>query len=551
VLDELRVRDLGVIDDVTVTFGPGMTALTGETGAGKTLLVEALTLLLGGRADPGLVRAGAAEALVEARFVGAEVRGAADGRLPLDGPAGDEVLLARSVVAGGRSRAWVDGRMAPVHVLAEAAAARLELHGQHQHRTLVRGAAQRDALDRHGGVDRTRLTGATTRLRRLTTEREALGGSAQERAREADLLRYQIAEIEGAAVDGADEDARLEVEEDRLAAAAALREAASAALEVLAEAPSGSVLDRLAEVSGVLGGRPPLAPLDVRTRAAMADLSDLATELRTVVETWEDDPERLEAVRGRRQLLRELQRKYGDTLAEVEAFATRARSELMAVEGREARSAALDRELAEAVEEVEVAGAEVADSRRAAAPGLAAEIQATLRTLAMPSARFEVVVAGDGPADDVTFLLGANPGEPPAPLARVASGGELARTMLAVRLALTDTPGVLVFDEVDAGIGGAAATAVGAALAALARHSQVLVVTHLPQVAAQADHHLLVRKTEAGGRTRSEVSALDPEDRVVEVSRMLSGSPDSESAHAHARELLAGAATARGGTGSA
>ncbi len=537
-LEELRVRELGVIDDVTVSFGPGMTVLTGETGAGKTLLVEALTLLLGGRADPGLVRSGAGEALVEARFGDPAATGPVD-----EAPEG--LLLARAVVPGGRPRAWVDGRMVPVHVLAEAAAGRLELHGQHQHRALVRPATQRRALDHHGHVDLTELRAATARLGELTAELEALGGDARERARQADLLRYQQDEIDAAAIEDAGEDARLEAEEERLAAAGALREAAAAALEALSEAPADSALDRMAQVSSALAGRAPLAGLDGRVRATMAELSDLAIELRAVVETWEDDPGRLDQVRARRQLLHELQRKYGGTLEEVVAFGARVAGELAEVEARERRSAVLDAEVVAARAALDAARATVAAARRAAAPGLAGQIQATLRTLAMPSARFEVTVAGEGAADEVTFLLGANPGEPPAPLARVASGGELARTMLAVRLALTDDPGVLVFDEVDAGIGGTAAAAVGEALSALGRRSQVLVVTHLAQVAARADHHLVVRKAESGGRTRSEVTGVAGEARVVEVSRMLSGSPDSQSARAHARELLDDASAPR------
>jgi len=529
VLEELRVRDLGVIDDVTVEFGPGMTVLTGETGAGKTLVVEALTLLLGGRADPGLVRSGSDGSLVEARFVA----DASD-----RGTDAAELILARSVVAAGRSKGWVDGRMASAHALAEAAGGRLELHGQHQHRSLVQTATQRQALDHYGNVDLSDLHRMTATLRRLSEERSTLGGDARQRAQQADLLRYQIDEIDGAAIADVDEDGRLEEEEDRLAGAGALREAAGAALEALSDDDGSGVIDGLAMVSQHLAGRPPLAVLDSRVKSAMAELSDLATELRAVVETWEDDPARLDAVRARRQLLHELQRKYGASLDEVLAFRRRVSGELAEVEERDRRSMALDAEVADAERGLAEVQATVAAARRAAAPVLAAEIETTLRTLAMPSARFQVSVDGDGAADEVTFLLGANPGEPMAPLAKVASGGELARTMLAVRLALTDAPEVLVFDEVDAGIGGSAATAVGAALSALAASSQVLVVTHLPQVAAQADHHLLVRKSEADGRTRSEVTVLDPEARVVEVSRMLSGSPDSPSAQAHARELL-------------
>ena len=542
-LVELRVRNLGVIDDITVTLGSGMTALTGETGAGKTLVVEALSLLLGGRADASVVRAGTDEAVVEGRFV------VPAGHRPVDPPDGEpgqgagddgsvEVTLARAVRRGGRSRAWVDGRMATIGTLAEVAGGLIELHGQHQHQALVHTDAQRRTLDAFGQIDLTEWTGARLRLRQLTDESEALGGDARARARDVDLLRYQIGEIEGAGIEDADEDARLEVEEDRLAAAAAHRQAAAEALAAVSGGEGTSAIDRLAEAAGSLDGRPPLGALDARVRGAMADLGDLASELRAVVETWDDDPQRLDEVRDRRQLLHQLLRKYGDTLTEVLAFADDARARLDVAEGEEQRAQVLDAEIMSARAAAAERGAEVAAARRVAAPVLAHRIETTLHELAMPSARFEIAVAGDGPADQVEFRLGANPGEPVQPLASSASGGELARTMLAIRLAISESPGVMVFDEVDAGVGGAAAVAVGAALAGLSVQGQVLVVTHLAQVAAQADHQIEVRKAERSGRTRSEVTTLEGESRVVELSRMLSGRPDSDSARQHARELL-------------
>ena len=301
---------------------------------------------------------------------------------------------------------------------------------------------------------------------------------------------------------------------------------------------TGALLDRLAEAAGSLAGRPPLAALESRLRSTMADLSDLGTDLRTVVETWDDDPERLEGIRTRRQMLHELERKYGTDLEEVLSFAADARERAAAIEFQEQRAAALDEEIAAARAVLGEAEAEVASARREAAPRMAAQIQATLQELAMPSARFAVDVDGDGPADQVCFLLGANAGEPLQPLAKAASGGELARTMLAIRLAITDIQGVMVFDEVDAGVGGAAATSVGTALADLGHHAQVLVVTHLAQVAAQADRQVEVRKSERSGRTRTEVTVLDTDGRIIELSRMLSGSPGSASARRHARELL-------------
>ena len=304
-LIELRVRDLGVIDDVTINLSPGMTALTGETGAGKTLLVEALSLLLGGRGDPSMVRAGAAEAVVEARFVVPERAGST------------EVVLARSVARHGRSRAWVDGRMATLAALSEVAADLIEMHGQHQHRSLVGIGAQRGALDRYGAIDLHDLDDARRAVRRLTDESEALGGDARQRAREIEMIRYQLDEIDRAGIDDVTEDDRLELEEDRLAAAGDHRRAAATALGALAGDADSSALDRMAEASGALADRPPLAHLETRVRSSMADLSDLVTELRSVVETWEDDPERLEEIRSRRQLFHQLERKYGSTLVQV------------------------------------------------------------------------------------------------------------------------------------------------------------------------------------------------------------------------------------------
>jgi DNA repair protein RecN (Recombination protein N) len=520
-LVEIRVRNLGVIDDVTVALEAGMTALTGETGAGKTLLVEALSLLLGGRADSSVVRAGTDEAVVEGRFlvpVGHEPFPSGTAEPPGEGAADDaadgpvEVILSRAVPRNGRSRAWIDGRMATIGTLAEVAGRLIELHGQHQHQSLVHTDAQRRALDTFGRVDLDAWTAARLRLRVLNEESATLGGDARARAREVDLLRYQIGEIEGAGIEDGDETGRLESEEDRLAEAAGHRQAAAAALSAVSGAEGTSALDRLAEAAGELDGRVPLAGLETRVRTGMAELSDLATELRTVVETWEDDPERLDDIRARRRLA--------------------------AAESEEQRAQALDAEIAAARADLDDASRKVAEARRAAAPLLAARIRASLHRLAMPSARFEIAVEGEGPADQVAFLLGANPGEPLAPLASAASGGELARTMLAIRLAITDAPGVMVFDEVDAGVGGEAAIAVGSALAGLGAHGQVLVVTHLAQVAAQADHQVEVRKDERSGRTRSEVTALEGEHRVVELSRMLSGHPDSASARQHARELL-------------
>ena len=527
-LIELHVRDLGVIESVALDLGPGMTALTGETGAGKTLLVDALELLAGGRADASLVRPGASEALVEGRF-------------SVDD---EEVILARAVPAQGRSRAWIDGRMAPVSALAEAGGRLLELHGQHSQQTLLDAPAQRRALDSFAGTDLGPLNAARAVRRSLHAQLEALGGDHRARARQADLLRYQLSEIDAAALDDPDEDATLADEEERLAEAAAHRDAAATALAALDSAEGGGsvVIDLLGTARAAVEGRGPLSALAQRLASLQADASDTATELRRVVETWEDDPARLEEVRARRQLLRELSRKYGDDVAGILAFADESRRTLLDLDAAEETAGLLRAQIEEADAEVSGAEATVGSARRGAAPELARAVGERLRTLAMPHARVDVIVGEPDPGDDVTFLLGANPGEAVLPLSKVASGGELARAMLALRLVLTDAPPTMVFDEVDAGVGGEAAEAVGRALAEVGQHHQVLVVTHLAQVAACARQQLGVRKEVSGGRTVAQAAVLHDDDRVVELARMLSGRPGSATAKRHAEELLAPAA---------
>ena len=533
-LAELHVRDLGVIADLQLVLEPGMTALTGETGAGKTLVVEAIELLMGGRADAVLVRPGAEEARVEGRFVAGE----------------SETVLARAVPGNGRSRAYIDGRLATATELAELGKGLVDLHGQHAHQSLLSPRAQRTALDRFAGVDLAPLNRARDRIKAVDDALTALGGDARARARELDLLRFQLAELEAARLDDPDEDAALEAEEDLLADAAAHRDAAGAAHELLSG--EGQAADRLGEATAALAGRAPFAAPEERLRAMAAELADVAAEVRTTGEGIADDPERLEAVRARRRLLRELCRKYGETLAEVVAYREEAADRLAELESHEQRALELEGQRDTARAEVARAAAEVGTARRRAAPALAAAVAEILRQLAMPRAELAVEV-GDDPGDDVSFRLSANPGEPPLPLAKVASGGELARTMLALRLALLssggtghDDPSALVFDEVDAGIGGEAALSVGRALAALGHDHQVLVVTHLPQVAAFADAQVAVTKSERGGRTLAAARVLDDGDRVVELSRMLAGRPDSDAARGHAEELLASAAEERG-----
>jgi DNA repair protein RecN (Recombination protein N) len=518
-LTELVVRELGVIAEARVLLGPGLTALTGETGAGKTLLVEAIDLLVGGRADATLVRTGAVEAVVEGRFVTGD----------------EEIVLARVVPADGRSRAYVNGRLATAGELADYGRALVDLHGQHTHQSLLAAPTQRAALDRFGDVDLAPLTDARRRRRELEQQLAGLGGDSRARARELDLVRFQVDELRAAAVVDAQEDERLAADEDLLADAQAHREAAAGALDALGD---DGARDGLARALGLLAGRRPFEDLHQRLTALAIELDDVSAGLRDALERVDDDPERLAEVRGRRQLLHDLRRKYGDTLTDVIAYAAEAEARLGDLERHDDRVAELEQARSEAERAIARAEARVGEGRRTAAPTLARQVQSHLAELAMPKARVAVDVAGGAEGDEVTFLLGANPGDPPLPLAKIASGGELARTMLALRLVLTEAPDTLVFDEVDAGIGGEAALAVGRSLARLGHRHQVLVVTHLAQVAAFADRQITVDKRVARGRTSATAHELTGDDRVTELARMLSGLSTSASARRHALELL-------------
>jgi DNA repair protein RecN (Recombination protein N) len=524
-LTELAVRDLGVIAELTLVLGRGMTALTGETGAGKTLLVEAIDLLCGGRADATRVRSGAEEASVEARFVVGD----------------DEIVVRRVVPRQGRSRAYIDGRLATVSSLVELASRLVDLHGQHDHQSLLSSAAQRGALDRFAGVELGELVDARQRRRAIDERLEALGGDQRGRARELDLLRFQLEEIDSARPEP-DEDEALAAEESLLADATAHREAASGAVDALTG--DGGASEQVARALALVDERAPFAAIRDRLAAVQAEVDEAARDLREAGEVIDEDPERLDAIRERRQLLRDLIRKYGDTVDDVLAFADEVRARIDEIANHDERAHALEQERADVDAEIRRLERAVGKQRRAAGTPLATAVQAHLADLALPHARLDVEV-GDDPGDDVTFLLAANPGTTPLPLAKVASGGELARVMLALRLVLTAGPPTLVFDEVDAGIGGATALAVGRSLAALTDEHQVLVVTHLPQVAAYADAQVAVTKEVDGERTVTVATPLDADARIVELSRMLSGTPDSETAHEHAQELLAAASAER------
>ncbi|MBZ3902751.1 MULTISPECIES: DNA repair protein RecN [Streptomyces] len=572
VLEEMRIRSLGVIDDAVVELSPGFTAVTGETGAGKTMVVTSLGLLLGGRADPALVRIGAKNAVVEGRIAVPEgasaIVRAEEAGAELDDGA---LLISRTVSAEGRSRAHLGGRSVPVGVLAELADELVAVHGQTDQQGLLKLSRQRAALDRYAGdavaVPLTKYGEAYRRLRAVAGELDEIVTRARERAQEADMLRYGLDEIAGVEP-RAGEDVELAEEAERLGHAEALASAATAAHAALAgnpEDPEG--VDAATLVAGahraleaVRSHDPALAALAERIGEIGILLGDVAGELAGYADDLDADPLRLTAVEERRAALTALTRKYGQDITSVLAWAEQGAQRLTELDGDDERIDELTAERDALRAELGGLAQALTDARVEAAERFASAVTAELASLAMPHARvsFEIrqsddpegvevggrtVAYGPSGADEVELLLAPHPGAPPRPIAKGASGGELSRVMLAVEVVFagTDPVPTYLFDEVDAGVGGKAAVEIGRRLAKLARSAQVVVVTHLPQVAAFADRQLLVEKTNDGSVTRSGVKVLEGEDRVRELSRMLAGQEDSETARAHAEELLAAA----------
>jgi DNA repair protein RecN (Recombination protein N) len=529
-LVELVVRDLGVIAEARLVLGTGMTVLTGETGAGKTMLVEALHLLAGSRPDPQRVRAGAEAAVVEGLFVLGDT----------------EWVLRRVVPASGRSRSYLNGELCTSETLADVASGLLEVHGQHAQQALLLPRQQRAALDRFGAIDTAQLDGARRRRRELEVELAGLGGDERARQREVELLHHQIREIDSAGLRKG-EDLELQAEEDVLAGALEHRSAGESAVARLSG--EGAVLDQLAVALDEVEERPPFAEVAGRMAGVLAELVDAASALRDRCESVEPDEERLAAIQDRRRLLGELRRKYGEDAGEVLAFAEEARERLAELVSMDERRAEVVEHLCTTEDEIGRRAREVGDRRRAAAADLGPRLDALLSTLALGGARVEVSVEDSddlpGAGSEVELRFSAAPASRVLALSKVASGGELSRVMLALRLVLSGGPPTMVFDEVDAGVGGAAAQAVGGALAELAERHQVLVVTHLPQVAAHAGTQYVVAKRSESGAAITSVERLDGAGRVVELSRMLSGSPDSSTARRHAEELLAAASDGR------
>jgi DNA repair protein RecN (Recombination protein N) len=550
----LRINNIALIPELEVEFGPGLTLLTGETGAGKSILIDALGLLLGDRASPELIRTGEDRAAVEAVFEVPDAAALLEERgLPADG---DEVVIRRELQSTGKGRATVNGALVPVSLLRDLAPRLTVIHGQHEPQGLLDSSTHLDLLDHFAGADDGRPLAEFFRdLRAAEAALERLRGDRREAERRREMLEFQASEIERAGLVAGEEDA-LRVEKARQANAGRLAALSGEAYgllyddEAAALSRLGQVFRRVEELAAI---DPSFQPFLEARAGTLAPLEDLALRLRDYHEQLEVSPGRLDEIEGRLAALDRLKKKYGATVEEVLVFGERCRRELDALGSPEEQEKALvARHERLAATYLERARA-LSKRRRAAAADLRRRVQAELAQLAMEKTRFEVAFTppdAEAAADPSSwtergleraeFLLSPNPGEDLRPLARIASGGELSRIMLGLKSVVrSDAPGLtLVFDEVDAGIGGRVAEVVGRKLRAVGGRQQVLCVTHLPQIAALADHHLAVRKEVQKGRTVTTVEALAEDARVEEIARMLGGETITTTARQHAREML-------------
>ncbi len=567
---ELAIRNFAIIDRLSLALGPGFNVLTGETGAGKSILIDAVGGLLGGRLGAEFVRAGATSAHIQGVFAVPEPAAAAVQALleeyGLESEDG-ELILTREIQAAGRTTARVNGRAVPVSVLQAIGERLIDLHGQSQHLSLLRVASHLDILDEFADlrVERAAFAAGVAELRAVQREIASLLADERELARRIDLLQFQVEEIERARLQPG-EDVELARERTRLANAERLSAAAAGAYLLLYEGADEqpAAIDLLGRALDQLGELARLDPVAEETRAALESalysVEDVARSVRRLRDGVEHNPERLAEVEERLELIRTLQRKYGSSIEEVIAFGRRAAEELDAIQHSEERLEALrTREAAQRRRLGELA-ADLSARRQAAGTGLAETITAELGDLNMRRARLEIAfrreVAPDGlPVGDdtfafdatgidrVEFLVSPNPGEPVKPLSKIGSGGELARVMLAIKgiLSRADATPTLIFDEVDTGIGGRTGQIVGEKLWRLSLAHQVVCVTHLPQVACFADRHLRVGKEEQAGRTVTTVRELDEAERTEELAAMLAGEAAVERARETAREMLAAA----------
>ncbi|HNZ18637.1 MAG TPA: DNA repair protein RecN [Candidatus Hydrogenedentes bacterium] len=550
-LESLHIQNYALIDDIELEFGPGFNVLTGETGAGKSIIVGALNLVLGARASAEGVRDGADRARVDAVFrIGAPARDLAAALQESDIALEDGVLiLSRVVTPDGRSRAYAGGVPVPLAVLAAIGDELVDLHGQHEHQSLLKPARQLDLLDGFAGAQQAAgaVAAAVSALRDVERDLAALEVDDRERARRVEFLQHEVREIETAGLHPGEEEESRE-RRDLLTNAERIFELSSRAYATLHERDEGAVVDALDAASGDVEELARInnrfTSLAERLAEAREKIEDVAAELREFTTEIEFDPQELEDINARLTLISALKRKYGESIAAVLAYGERAREEVAAFEQRDERLAQLKRQRGALFEEGRRLAGELSEQRKKAARALDKQIAAALAELGMKGGRFETrFECGELCAtgiDRVEFLLAANPGEPLKPLRHVASGGEISRVMLALKsvFAKADTIPTLIFDEIDAGVGGAVANKVAAKLAELAGSHQTICISHLPQIAAAAQTHFHVAKETQKKRTVTSVARIADEDRVRELARLLDGSVSAVSIE-HARSLLA------------
>ena len=560
-LKELNIKNLAIIDQLKVEFGPGLNVLTGETGAGKSIVVDALNLALGERASTELIRSGCEEAVVEAAFglngLGSAAVTALLAEQGIETGPGEDLIIRRVISSIGKNKVYINGSLATLSTLAAAGEHLADIHGQHEHQSLLSLERQMDMLDSFGGhgKERDAIALAYAKLHELRRELAALETGEREKAQREDLLRHQVNEIEAARL-AEGEDEKLADEQKILANSEKLSNLAHAADEALysSEGAALSAIKRaVTSVREIAAIDNRLAPLLELLESGQAQIDEAARELSSYAERVEFDPKRLEEIGDRLDLLRKLKKKYGASITEIIAFGQKAAEDLKKIERSGEEMERLRKEITEARTALTKAARELTKKRTAAAADLEKKVESGLGHLGMKKTWFVVRIVQDpgddttdglkaGPrgADRIEFLISPNPGEEPRPLAKIASGGELSRIMLALKtiLAAGDNIPTLVFDEVDAGIGGAVAEEVGKKLKKVAGGRQVFCITHLPQIASLASRHYGVLKTVMKERTLTEARLLEDRERVDEIARMLGGKTITEATLTHAAEMI-------------
>ena len=551
-LEHLTIKDFVIVESLELDVDPGLTVLTGETGAGKSVLLDALSFVLGDRADSGAIRHGCDRADVTVRFLVAKLPAAKTWLQEHDLESDQDCLLRRTLTQDGRSRAYINGNNVPVQSLRELGELLVDIHGQNVHQSLLKSVVQRNTVDEYAGHSplQAKAAAAHTRWRQLESEYQTLHATLSERDARLDLLRYQVQELQTLGLRDGELD-ELDQEHARLANASRLLQGSEQAVQMLYENEEASLCTRvdklIVEIEQLAQFDANLKPTAELLSNASIQLNEAAHALRSYRDRVELDPERLQSVEARMAAIHDAARKHRITPAELPACTARLSKELQTLEHADARLDEIKRALESIAQDYRAAATALSTSRKKAAKKLAQEVTQQMQDLGMRGGVFEIALSaldeaqfGAHGMDRIEFLVSTNPGQPARALNKVASGGELSRISLSIEVATAQITGIptLVFDEVDAGVGGGVAEIVGRRLSALAQHRQILCVTHLPQVAAQGQHHWTVQKQARNGQTRTDIAVLNAKDRVDEVARMLGGMKVTPQTLAHAKEML-------------